>query len=520
MRKLMIATIAVLLLGACGGATLRPGRVVSADLPIVTHSLRELWPGAVETLHATGYPVRGDWYADSYALKAGGSIGIEATSDDFTPVLAVIDASGHVLAVNDCREGRNDAWVALPEVPAGARLFVFSLDDRRGDYSLGCSELTPEEASRILPSPGLQPGANRGWIPAHRTYAQLEQELDQNFGDWVYSGSFQTARVHPFSVTEEGLVTLEVTDADFDAVMVLASAWVDSYGYITYQDDTVDMLPRISSFLQPGDYVAVVMSYSEGEGGPYTLHYDFLRTAGLTVDIVTAPEQGIETRGEIAAGRNLAITLWKELADGIFTDSSLEPSDPTAAFGFTVAAPGMYEIDATSEFDISLTLLRRTPDGMVYVGYNDDGGEDLGTNSRLTTMLAPGDYVALVAPYYEGDVGAVSLTWTADEIEIPILQSGRSMDIDITFDTPQAYVRFEVAPGHTYEISAVDDVLDSTLEAFLPDGTSLFDDDSGGDYNSLLTITPTAEQAGYCFLKVATYWSDSEGDITVSLERF
>jgi hypothetical protein len=520
MKILVIVTVAVLLLGACGGAMLRPGRSVSADLPIVTHSLRELWPGAVETLLASGYPVRGDWYADSYLLKEGGAIGIEAISTDFVPVLAVTDASGRLLAVNDSREGRNDAWVALPEVPEGARLFVFSLDDARGDYSLSCQDLTREEAARTVSSPGLRYGANRGFIPVHRRYQYMQQVLDGFFADWVYSGDYQTARIHPFNVSEEGLVTLTVSDADFDAVMVLASGGRERYEYLTYQDDTVDMLPRISRFLQPGEYVAIVMGYSEGAGGPYVLNYDFIGSSGLTVDMVTAPDQGVEYSSEIADGRNLAISLWRELADGSFTDSSLEPSDPTGAFVFTVSEPGIYDVTALADFDICLTLLQRTETGMQFVGYNDDGGGDLGTSSRLTSMLAPGEYTALVSPYYEMDTGSVQLTWASTGAIIPELQAGHSADVDITFDNPQAYLRFEIAPGHTYEITAVDDVLDATITAYLPDGTSLFDDDSGGDLNSLLSITPAPGQAGYCILTVSSYWSDSEGDITVNLERF
>jgi hypothetical protein len=520
MKILMMLTVAVLLLGACGGATLRPGRVVSADLPVATHSLRLLWPGAVESLLAVGYPVRGDWYADSYLLKEGGAIGIEAISADFTPVLAVTDATGRVIAVNDSREGRTDAWVALAEVPAGARLFVFSLDDARGDYSLTCSELTREEAARMVASPSLQSGANRGFIPAHRRYDYMRQAMDGYFSDWVYSGDFETARVHPFSVSEEGLVTLEVSDAAFDAVMVLASRGREQYEYLTYQDDTVDMLPRISRFLQPGEYVAVVMGYSEGDGGPYVLNYDFLRSAGLTVDKVDAPDQGVEYSSEIADGRNLAISLWRELADGVYTESSLEPSDPTGAFVFTVSEAGIYDVTALADFDICLTLLQRTESGMIFVGYNDDGGGDLGTSSRLTSMLAPGEYTALVSPYYEMDTGSVRLTWASTGTVIPELQAGHSVDVDITFDSPQAYLRFDIARGHTYEVTAADDVLDATITAYLPDGTTLFDDDSGGDLNSLLSITPTSEQEGTCILTVSSYWSDSEGDITVNLERY
>jgi hypothetical protein len=519
MKILMMLTVAVLLLGACGGAALRPGRVVSADLPITTHSLRLQWPGAVEALLAAGYPVRGDWYAESYLLKEGGAIGIEATSADFTPVLAVTDASGRILAVNDRWEGRADARVALPEVPAGARLFLFSLDDRRGDYSLRCSALSPEEAARTVASPGLQRGANRGFIPTHRMYEYMQQQMDGYFSDWVYAGDFESARIHPFSVSEEGLVTLEVSDAAFDAVMVLASRGRERYEYLAYQDDTVDMLPRISRFLPPGEYVAVVMGYSESEGGPYVLNFDFLRTEGLTTNMVDAPDQGVEYSSEIAEGRNLAISIWRELADGAFTDSSLEPSDPTGAFVFTVPEAGVYDVTALADFDVCLTLLRRTESGMLFVGYNDDGGGDLGTSSRLTSMLAPGEYTALVGPYYEMDTGSVYLTWASSGEIIPELRAGHSVDVDITFDSPQAYLRFDIARGYTYEITAVDDVLDATITAYLPDGTTLFDDDSGGDVNSLLSITPTDEQTGSCILSVSSYWSDSEGDITVNLER-
>lgn len=518
MKTLTIVVTLILLLGACGGATLRPGRVVSADFPVVTHSLRQLWPGAADILLAAGYPVRGDWYADTYLLEDGGPLSITASSSSFTPVLVVIDSAGHVLAADDSHDGRNDAFVALREVPEGARLVVFSLDDLRGDYTLDCSPLTQDELARDASTPFLLPGLNRGVIPPHRTYAEMTRALGGFFGDWVYAGDFQTARVHPFSITEEGLVTLEVTDAAFDAVMVLATSDPGSYGYVTYQDDTYEMLPGIASFLQPGSYVAVVMGYSEGEGGPYTLQYDFLPTADLTVDVVDAPEPGVEVRGEISPGRNLAISLWRELAEGSFTESSLEPSDPTGAFAFEVTEPDVYVIDAAADFDVCLTLLRNAPEGRVFTGYNDDGGADLGTDSRLSVFLPAGGYTALVAPYYPADAGSVFLTWTASGTRIPVLQTHRSQEVHVSPSEPAAYLQFEVMPTQTYVITAEDDVLDPTIEVFLPDGTSLFDDDGGGDLNSMLTLYPTDRQTGTCILKVSGYWSDEEGDITVRLE--
>jgi len=518
MRTFLILTAAVLMLGACGGATLRPGRALSSELPRVTHSLRELWPGGAETLFAAGYPVRSDWYAAEYLLHEGDAVSVEVSSSAFTPVLVVIDDAGRVLAVNDSRGGGNDARVDLAAVPEGARLLLFALDDRRGPFSISTTSLTPEQAARTAEPPSLSIGPNPGWIPVGRAYAEMDRRLDECFGDMVYAGDFESARIHPFEVPTEGLVTLEVRDAAFDAVMVLASLGTNRYEYLTYQDDTIDMLPRISRYLLPGKYVAVVMGYSESDGGAYALEYDFLDTGSLVAEETEAAGPGVEVRGEIAGGRNLAISFWPELADGPFTESPLEAADPTGAFAFEVTEPDVYTIDAAADFDVCLTLLRNAPEGRVFTGYNDDGGGDLGTDSRLSTFLQAGRYTALVSPYFEGDQGSVFLTWSASGHPVPILQSGRSVEIDLTFSSPEAYLSFEMTPGRSYEISAVSGTLDSTIEAYLPDGTTMFDDDSGGDLNSRLTITPAEGQAGTCILRIRDYWGDQEGGITVSLQ--
>jgi len=517
MKFLVAMTAVALLVGGCGSATLRPGRTMNGDLPPATHSLRTAWPGAVEALFGAGYPVRGSWYADDFSLKPGTAMGITISSHDFTPVIAVTDREGAILAVNDSWDDSGIARIILPEVPEGARLFVFSLGDRRGDYTLETRSLSPEELAREMGSADLESGRLTGWLPARRSYSEMATTLDGFFGDWIYAGDLQTARVHPFTVPGEGLVTLEVRDADFDALMVLASRTRDRYEYIAYEDDTIDMLPRISSYLMPGDYVAVVMAYSEGEGGPYTLTYDFLDTEGLETEVVNAADHGTEYRGEIVQGRNLAVSLWRESIDGIYYDTTLEPADPTGAFRFNVATPAICQLTASADFDICMTLLRETEFGLEYMNFNDDG-MDIGTDSRISSMLPPGEYLALVHSYYEGDTGRVFFDWSTMDMDIPVLRPGQTREVYVSMDQTEAYLQFEIVPTQIYVITAEDDELDPTIEVFLPDGTSMFDDDSGGDLNSRLTIYPTELQAGTCILKVSEYWSDSDGNITVRLE--
>jgi len=521
MRRIYAAAVlaALMLIGACGGSTLRPGRVITSELPVPANSLEQQWPDAESMLLRAGYPAVGTWYAEEYRLKAGGPCLITATSPDFLPVLALVTSEGNVLAAAGSREGSDGASLAVGENSGGLRLFVFSMDDRRGDYSLGSVNLGSEEAEKLLTSQNLEDGRLNGWLPLRREYRMMEEILDQSFEGMVYNDNLQTARIHPFSIDQEVLLTLNIPEADFDPIMALVSIERDRYGYITHNDDTEGLLPRVTNMVKPGEYAAVVLGYSEGEGGAYVLTLDKIETELLTFEL-TESLHGEYSPSRITAGGNLAVLIWDDMQDEGAWETNLTPSTPTAPFAFSIEATDIYTLTAASDIDVCLTILRDTREGLDFLAYNDDSPDpEMGSDSYIETVLTPGNYIALVSGYYDGDEDEVSFMFEALESDLPDLRVGRATEARISFENPYAFFRFDVSAANVYEITAEDDDLDPVIEVFLPDGTALYDDDGGGELNSLLSICPTEAQSGSCILKVMSYAGEAAGSITVELQR-
>jgi len=521
MRRIYaVAAVAVLLLiGACGGSTLRPGRTITSELPVPANSLEEQWPEAESMLLHAGYPANGIWYAEEYLLQSGGPCLITAASLDFTPILALVTSEGEVLAAAGGREGAEGASLAIRENSGGLRLFVLSMDDRRGDYSLESVNLDAEEAEKLLSAQTLEDGRLNGWLPLHREYWIMEEMLNLCFEGMVYSDNLQTARIHPFSIEHEVLLTLNIPEADFDPIMALVSMESDRYGYITHNDDTEGLLPRITDMLEPGEYAAVVLGYSEGEGGAYVLTLDEIEAEMLTFEL-TETLHGEYSASRITAGGDLAILIWDDMQDEGAWETNLTPSTPTAPFAFSIETADIYSLTAASDIDVCLTILTDTSEGLDFLAYNDDSPDpEMGSDSYIETMLTPGSYIALVSSYFNGDEDEVSFMFEALESDFPDLRVGRAVEVPISFEEPSAYFRFDVSAANVYEISAEDEIIDPMIEVFLPDGTVLYDDDGGGELNSLLSIYPTEEQSGSCILKVTSFWGEEEGSITVELQR-
>ncbi len=525
MRKAtMILPAALLLLAGCGAATLSTGRSVEAELPPVESSLESVLPGAEELLLLSGYPVDGSWRAVSYDLGTGTALSISAGAEEMRPVLVVTDGAGGVLTAADGFQGDSDAWVAVADPPEGARLLAFGMDDARGSFSLRVDEASAEDIREYGETSGITPGSRLvGYIDPSRYSRRVHWQLTDDMGEWVYSGEKGLARIYPLHLDEGGLLDLTLTSEVFDPVLVLArvDTFAMSYQYVSYSDDYGEGLDsHLAEVVDAGNYVAIVMPYGEDARGSFVLDMDLVPESDMGLETVEVWDLGSPYRGSVVQGENLAIAAWPDMLEYGTYESTLEPATPTAPFAMRVEDTALYSFTASSDADVCLTLLRvEAEDGWrELIGYNDDA-PGLGTDSRLSALLTPGYYYALVSLYYEEEEAVVTLTAGREEMEMPELTPGRSVEVDITFDEPSSYLSFETEPGYDYVVTAEDDELDPVLEVFMPDGTSLYDDDSGGDLNSMLTISPYEGQLGTCYVEVSSYWGDSEGSITVGLER-
>jgi len=73
--------------------------------------------------------------------------------------------------------------------------------------------------------------------------------------------------------------------------------------------------------------------------------------------------------------------------------------------------------------------------------------------------------------------------------------------------------------GSIYLISASSDVIDPWVEAVLPDGTILSDDDSGGYPDALLRLDPTPAQSGTALITVKDYSGGAAGDLRIEVTQ-
>jgi hypothetical protein len=259
--------------------------------------------------------------------------------------------------------------------------------------------------------------------------------------------------------------------------------------------------------------MAVVMPYSESGFGEFVLRLETLGEEAFETTGIEAPREGVDYPGTIAPNRNLAIAWWPGMTEDWNAPFSLSPFSPVAAYTFSVSSPAIRRLDATSDADICLTLLRRDDDQVHFVSFNDDHPE-MGTSSRIRGILAPGEYIALVSLYSGTEETDVTFNWITSTDPIQTLRAGRTVQADAPYAIESLYFELDVTAGREYSILVESTDLDPVITLFLPDGESLQDDDGGGGTNSLINFTPAEGQSGTCFLQVDKY-SPGDGSFTI-----
>jgi hypothetical protein len=522
-RYVLAAVPAVMaLIAACSRGVVAPGEIIRGELPAKDHTVAEFWPGAGYELLRLGCPVNLDSYTCSHPVDGSGIVVIEVRSFDFDPVAVVIDGEGDLVAWSDDWKGKSNSRIVLDGVPSGARLLVFSPDDTRGLYDVvvlaGSGADLEEYEGRMDLGTG---GSVSGTIDGDAYDAVLDRTLREYIStDQVWNQNFASARLYPFTVDEEegGLVSLLLQSQEFDAFLVLIEVKGGGYRFVDYSDDYSGSDARIITELDPGDYLAVVMAYSAGSGGDFTLEYRLLGDDYLDVTPVEAAEEGLIYTGEIEPDAGFALGWWPGMEDSWEVPGYLTPFTPAAGFVFTVEVMSVYEINAFGDMDVCLTLLGEVGDGTVrFVASNDDY-PGLGSDSRLIEPLPPGDYTALVS-LYAGTAGAeASFYWQRADVQVEALRQGRSVDVQTDYDTEMHMFSLDLVPGRSYTISAVSTDIDPVVTVILPDGSRFTDDDGGEGTNSLLDFTMPPDLTGGAFLLVTKY-SGGEGTITLELDE-
>jgi hypothetical protein len=523
MKRYVLAALpaAMALIAACSQGVAAPGGTIRGELPAKDHTVAESWPEAGYELLRLGCPVDLTSYTISHPVDGSGIVVIEVRSFDFDPVAVVLDGEGGLVAWNDDWKGKTNSRIVLEDVPPGSRLLVFSTDDTRGLYDVvvtaGSEADLDEYEGRMYLEAG---GSVTGTIDGDAYDAVLDRTLREFVStDQVWNQNFASARLYPFSVGEEegGLVSLLLQSQEFDAFLVLLEVKGGGYRFVDYSDDYSGSDARIITELDPGDYLALVMTYSAGSGGDFTLEYRVLGEDYLEVVPIEAGEEGLVYTGDIRPDAGFALGWWPGMEDSWEAPGFLTPFTPVAGFEFTVDAMAVYEINAFGDMDVCLTLLGETEDGSVrFVASNDDYA-GLGSDSRLIEPLPHGDYAALVS-LYGGTGGAdVSFYWQRAEVQVEALRPGRSVDVRTDYDTEAHMFSLSLIPGRSYAISAVSTDIDPVVTVIMPDGSRFTDDDGGDGTNSLLYFSMPRDLTGDAFLLVTKY-SGGEGIITLELE--
>lgn len=520
MKKIMLV-MAVLLLASTGcGRRIGTDTELEGEISRNDEEISGRLEDAEELLAAAGRPVDSGSPCATFGLAAGKNLLIEVASDDFDPVIAAFDRDGSILGVSDDWDDSFDSHLVLADVPRGARLIVFALDGSGGEFELRSEEADQADIDEFAAYADIVSGTIKGDIIDDKDDELMEDILEEELDAYLYEAGYGSARLHPFEVTEEQLVSLVLESDEFDTILALVEIDGDEYDYVTHNDDYSGSLSsRVDQVLEPGRYAAVVIPYYSGLEGSYTLSCETYDLGAMEPVIVDAGEPGAEAAGTVTAGTGLAITVWPGISVEKPYDLLITAATPCAFFRFEIGREeaGLYDIYASStDLDAYLCLLSVDGETVWYIASNDDYR---GSDSGLTEMLPPGEYLALVTSYSGTSEGEVGFGYSPSVNEPLPLQEDRVVEADVSWTAPELYYSLEIMAGSVYLVSARSDEIDPFIEAVLPDGTILSDDDGGGYPNAQLRLDPTPAQSGTALITVRDYAGGSTGAIRVEVTR-
>ena len=292
--------------------------------------------------------------------------------------------------------------------------------------------------------------------------------------------------MYTLEIAEPTQVKLLVSSLDFDAMLKLWGG--DTNIEVDDTDDSTD--PLLDTLLMPGSYRVQVAGF-ESEYGAYSVH------------LSTEPFDGeFQNSGELPLEGSLY-----GMADG------------TGANVYTLSLEEAAEINVavtSTAFDTMLSLAG--PD----VSITDDDGAG-GTNSRIATVVGAGDYRLEVSSYAGSASGSFRLETAVTPYQGEIAQGCEENEAGNCTIEPNSTVRGLLNNGaKTYELvleqpsQVVISMNSSDFDTLLElegEGTSLNDDDGGGQTNSRIN---TRLEAGTYLITADTY--DGMGAYTLRVE--
>lgn len=426
---------------------------------------------------------------DGDALVDGESVSGELGTDAETYRLSLDEARRVNLTLNGGQQGTlslsggNDTAVQAARCYSGQQSLSVFLD--AGDYEVAltpggtgtqanasqCQSRTLSVGSGYLLSMQVD-DLSRG----ERNQGPL-RDGDSITGTLAANGA---SNDYSLSVVEPVRVNIALSASGFDTVLEVSG------GEVNLRNDDADgqTNSRIESVLMPGEYSVSALGYGN-EGGDYAL------------EVSTQPFDGeLRNSGELVAGE----TLQGMASSGGATYS--------------------LNVDTTSEVDLRVsatdfdTVLAVRGEG-VQLGNDDFEGS---TDSRIQSVLEPGEYQVEVSSYGGSASGTFELATTVTSFEgelrnSGVIEPGAPVMGMLSSGTDNQY-EFTLEETAQVSLSVSSQAFDTVLEVSGPN-TELRDDDGATDGTTNSRMRSVLEPGTYT-ARVLSY--QGEGTFTLQLE--
>ena len=310
-------------------------------------------------------PSADDTLADTYrfTLERRGFVRLDLTSSAFSPYIALMDSQNRRIAVTDSNIPPPGAHIAIGLEPGTYTVYANSSRAATGSYTLAA---TFEEA-KPCPVSEIRTGS-----PASGTLALEGCRLAD-----VLSPQPDLSRVdlYRLTVAERAVFTIDMASNQFDTYLLIFD---EQYRYIGEADDisTGNTNSRLIASLTPGSYIVMANTY-EGTGA-------------YTLQVSSGPPRDCPSR-DLAAPATVSgaiSTLACRVLDTVSPSADQTPAD---VYRLTLTSPAVLAAQLDSrEFDAWLVLAG--PARQMIAEDNDGAGD---TNSRIETLLLPGEYYVL-----------------------------------------------------------------------------------------------------------------------------
>lgn len=453
--------------------------------------------------------------------QAGDVVTIDLASDQFDPVVGLLDPDGRLMRSDD--DGGPGLYARLSDVELDEDgEYTIVVDGYRGFTGERTLEgvywvslrIIGEDAPDSDATPTALPPVVQGETFAIIYGETVSGELTDEFQEQVYT----------FSGDEGDVITITMDSSEFDALVILQDR--DGVEIIRDDDSGPGTNARIEGFALPadGDYQIIATGYrgvsgNQVIGGRYQLMLEeggavvTPPTPAPTVEPTEPTEPDVTETPPLAAG---------EIAYGATISGELDEQTQLAEYQFTGSAGDVITIDLMSDnFDPFVSLLNADGD---LIAADDDSGGDLQARIAAFTLPETATYTIVVDAFrgFAGDqqvFGEYRLTLTlleAGEIEPqdnqPLPQS--TPELTMPDDVPShtdalprleidpraadaqalaygdsgqfafegrsgeaAVFSFEAATGDMVDIYAYSDSLDTVIRLFAPNGEQIANDD-------------------------------------------